>query len=57
MLLHIKKWENAKLDLTFARNLRVDIITSFHNDYESVEDFEQKNDIRLPEDIAAMLRR
>ena len=53
--LHIEEWESAKLDLTFARNLRVDIIDVFHEMYESVADFEQKNDIQLPEDIAVML--
>jgi tetratricopeptide (TPR) repeat protein len=57
MWLHVKEWESAKLDLTFARNLRVNIINIFHTMYESIEDFEQKNDIQLPEDIAAMLRR
>ena len=55
--LHIEEWESAKLDLTFARNLRVDIIAEFHKIYESVTDFEEKNDIQLPEDIAVMLRR
>ena len=56
MWLHIKEWENAKLDLTFAQNLRVDIINVFHEMYESVTDFERKNDVQLPKDIAAMLR-
>lgn len=32
-----------------------DIIASFHNDYASVEDFEQNTGIQLPEDIAALL--
>ena len=32
-----------------------DIIDSFRNGYESVEDFEQKTGIQLPEDIAEML--
>ena len=57
MLLHIEEWESAKLDLTFARNLRVDVIAEFYKIYESVRDFERKNDVQLPEDIAAMLRR
>jgi hypothetical protein len=34
---------------------RADIITSFHNDYQSVSDFEDKHGIQLPADIAAML--
>ena len=53
--LHLKEWESARADLTVARDMGEDIIASFHNDYESVTDFEQKNDIQLPEDIKAML--
>ena len=53
--LHLQKWGKAKLDLTTAKNLGVNIIASFHNDYASVEDFEQKHNVKLPEDIAAML--
>ena len=55
--LYLKRWEKAKADLITARDKGLDIIDLFHNDYESIEDFEQKNDIQLPEDIAAMLRR
>ena len=55
--LHLKEWEKARADLTFAKNKGCDIIASFHNVYESVEEFEQKNNVQLPEDIAAMLRR
>ena len=35
----------------------IDLIASksVHNVYESIEDFGQKTDIQLPEDIAAML--
>ncbi len=53
--LHLREWEKAKTDLATAKNMGMDIIASFHNDYESVEDFEQKNDVQLPEDIKAML--
>ena len=53
--LHLKEWERARADLTFARNAGVDIVTLFHNDYESVADFEQKNGVQLPKDIKAML--
>ena len=41
--LHLKEWEKAKADLTVARDMGIDIIASFHNDYESVADFEKKN--------------
>ena len=54
--LHVKKWEKAKLDLNTAKDMGIDIIASFHKDYRSVEDFEKKNNIRLPKDIAALLR-
>ena len=53
--LHLKEWQKAKADLTTAKKMRVDIIESFHNDYESVEDFEAKNGVTLPKDIAALL--
>ena len=53
--LHLKKWRKAKADLTQAKNMGIDIAAAFHNDYESVADFDQKNDLQLPEDIALML--
>ena len=53
--LHKKEWEKAKTDLLTARDMGQDIINTFHNDYENVEDFEQKTGIELPPDIAALL--
>ena len=53
--LHLQEWEKAKLDLNTARNMGIDIIASFNNDYASVEDFEQKTGVQLPPDIAEML--
>ena len=55
ILLHLKKWEKAKEDLTIAKNMGENIIVLFHNSYSSIEDFEQKTGIQLPEDIVAML--
>ena len=55
--LHLKAWEKAKSDLTTAKEKGVDIIASFHNDYKSIEDFERKNNVKLPEDIKALLIR
>ena len=55
--LHLKEWEKARTDLNLAKDRGVDVIASFHNDYESVKDFEEKNNLQLPKDIAAMLRR
>ena len=53
--LHLQQWGNAKVDLTVAIILRVNISALFHQIYKSVADFEQRTGIRLPEDIAAML--
>ena len=53
--LHLKQWERARADLTFVRNAGVDIVASFHNGYENVADFEQKNSVQLPKDIKAIL--
>ncbi len=53
--LRLREWERAKSDLTLARNKGINIITTFRNDYESVESFERRNGVQLPEDIAAML--
>ena len=56
--LRLKNWEKAKSDLTFARNKGADINALFQNSfisYSSIEDFEQKHNVKLPEDIVAML--
>ena len=53
--LHLQEWEKAKTNLMTAQNMGTDIIDSFHNDYASVEDFELKTGIQLPEDIARLL--
>ena len=55
--LYLQEWEEAKSDLTIAEDKGVDITTEFHNDYASVEDFEQKTGIQLPPDITEMLTR
>ena len=53
--IHRQNWQEVKVNLTIAKILKMDIVANFHNTYESVTDFEQQNDIDLPEDIAAML--
>ena len=53
--LHLQEWEKAKADLITAKNMGTDIIVGFHNDYASVEDFEQKHNVKIPADIAALL--
>ena len=53
--LHLSEWENARADLTTAREKGIDISAAFHNAYGSVAAFEAKLDVRVPEDIAALL--
>ena len=53
--LRLSEWDKAREDLAIARNRGVDIVASFRNDYESIADFEQRNDIAVPADIAEML--
>ena len=43
------------MNLIVAKEQGMDIVAAFHNDYEGVSDFEQKNNVKLPEDIAEML--
>ena len=54
--LHLRDWQKAKDDLTTAKDMGINIVASFHIDYKSVEDFETKNEVKVPEDIAALLR-
>ena len=53
--LRMEAWEEAKLDLTAAKDKGHDIIASFHTVYPHVGDFKGRNESSLPEDIAAML--
>ena len=53
--LHLKKWDQAKVDLINAIRRRIDIITVFQSRYGSVTSFERRIGAKLPEDIAAML--
>ena len=53
--MHLSEWDKAKADLTVARDMGADILTGFHNDYENVADFEQKNGVTVPADIKEML--
>ena len=53
--LHLQEWEYAKSDLTIARDKGTNIVAAFHDSYASVADFEDRNRIELPADIAEML--
>ena len=53
--LHLANWDNARFDLTAARNMGVDIAERFCNLYGNVNNFQQITNVPLPPDIAAML--
>ena len=52
---HQQQWEKARLDLTIAKVMRKDNIESYQHVNKYVTDFEQKYNVKLPEDIAALL--
>ena len=54
--LYQQQWEEARADFTFARDKGIDIVALFGNGYKSIEDFEESNNVQIPEDIAVMLR-
>lgn len=49
------EFEKARADLIAGKKKGVNIATLFREDYESTEDFEARNGVSLPQDIAAML--
>ena len=53
--MHKAEWDKARQDLMQDVDMKIDIITSFHNDYINVADFETRNQKNLPKDIAEML--
>ena len=53
--LHLKEWDNALEDLKFAKDRKLNVITSFRNEYKSVEDFERKIDDVVPLEIKRLL--
>ena len=53
--LHLREWEKAKFDLTFASSRGKVISKVFHDDFGSVADFRRKTGVNLPADIVSML--
>ena len=51
----LKEWEKAQEDLTIALEMGLDIVVLFHRTYVGITNFEQKNDIDLPDDIKEIL--
>ena len=53
--LQLQRCEKAKSDLTAAKGMELNIVKEFHKNYETIEDFEQKDNLKIPEAIAALL--
>ena len=54
---HLGEWDKAREDFAAAKgkNPEHDFTGSFRNDYENVEDFQEKTGLTLPEDLAQLL--
>ncbi len=52
---NLQNWRSARSDLTFAKQMGMNIIVAFRKNYESVAAFERRHGVQLPEDIAALL--
>lgn len=55
--LRLKEWEKAKVDLSTAKKMGMDIVAAFRNEYRNASAFERTNGVKLPEDIAALVRK
>ena len=53
--LHLGEWDKARDDLVTTLNMGMSVVALFRRDYDSVADFEQRNGITVPPDIAEML--
>ena len=54
-MLSTEEWGKAALDLSHAESLGLDIVSTFHNEFRSVAEFEQNYSIQLPGSIKDML--
>ena len=53
--LYLEQWGKAEQDLAHAKSAGIDIVSAFRNDYANVADFERKNNVQVPTNIAEML--
>ena len=54
-LLRLSRWDEAKSDLLSARNMGMDLVSVFRADHGSVAAFEEKHNLKLPQDIADLV--
>ena len=53
--IHLRNWQDAKVDLIVARDKGLDIADEFHKDFKSIEALERIVGVPLPTDIALLL--
>ena len=53
--LHLRHWDQARLNLTASASMGTDVKNEFRINYGSIPEFESGNCVQLPKDIAAML--
>ena len=53
--LALEEWENARRDLTYAKDRGITIAVRFQDDYGSIVNFQRITELNLPNDLAAML--
>ena len=51
----LKKWDEARSDLTMAKNMGVDITKVFSSAVKNISNFERQYHVQLPDDIKEML--
>ena len=51
-LLRVCEWDRARSDLLSARNMGVDVVSAFRTGYGGLAAFEEKHNVKLPQDIA-----
>ena len=54
-LLRLSQWDEGRSDLLSARNMGMDIVSAFRADHGSVAAFEEKHNLKLPQDIADLV--
>ena len=52
---NLQNWRSARSDLTFAKQMGMNIIVAFRKKYENITTFERRHGVQLPKDIASML--
>lgn len=53
--LRLSEWDEARSDLTYARNMGVDLVSAFRSSEGSVADFEQSHSVSLPQDVSDLV--